>query len=650
MTQVQNVLTTIVSEILEEQQNLSETPLNGEELYNDLATVVMQPLDINSASKETLEKLPFLSDYQIENILYYVYTSGPLLSLYELKAIPGMHEKTIQWLVPFIALGVGNNAHRNQKWHVNHEFLARYIQTAEVSKGFQVDSANVYLGDRNAVLLKLDGSTTKGISYHILAEKDKGEKAYTDFIGGSAEYVGSGILSKVIIGDYKIRTGQGLISWSGNILGKSMEPDLVRRRGEVLSMYKSSMEYGFYRGAAINLRRKHIECTIWGSKLGADASIDSTATGLVVRSINTTGYHNTRTTLLKKNNVNISSAGTNIKYNSKWIRPGFTFMHNRLSLPFHPTNDLSYTHIRKTDTWQQYSTDFFSSIKKMHFWGEAALQSGAKFAGIFGTTLYPGDALQASLVYRNYSPGFYTFYGHAFGETGLPRNEKGIFLGLKLVPLAKLTISTSFDIYAFPWLKYQQSFVAEGFESFARINYSVNRYSNFYVQLRYEKRDKLLTVENNPMKAIKAEERSGIRGNFKTLLGQGWEMNSRMEVSYHRLSTFSKGLLLSQDLSYNPPNPVFSGNFRFAWFSTTNYDARIYAYENDVLYAFSIPAYYGEGIRTYINLKFKPIKYMEFWIRMARMHYFDKNTIGSGLDEISSPHKTEIKLQARIKF
>lgn len=648
--QVQDVLTGIVSEILEEQQNRTDRPLNGEELFNDLSTIAQNPIEINSAEKETLEQLPFLSDYQIENILYYLYTSGPMLSLYELKAVRGMNEKTLKWLIPFVKLGTENPIKNTRKWYIHHELLMRYAQNTEVSKGFASDSGIVYLGDRNAVLIKLDGSISKGISYHVLAEKDKGEKSYTDFIGASAQYKGNGILQKVMIGDYKIRTGQGLISWSGNILGKSMEPDLVRRKGEVLSMYKSSMESGFYRGAAINLKKEAFELTVWGSKLASDATIDSTQTGHVVRSISSAGYHNTHSTLLKKNNIDLYAAGTNFKYNSKWIRSGFTYMHNRLSLPFDPANDLSYSPIRKTNTWQHCSVDVFSSIKNMHFWGEAAIQSGGKFAGIFGTTLYPGDALQASLVYRNYAPGFYSFYAHAFGETGTSRNEKGLFLGLKLVPMSKISISTSFDIYTFPWVKYQQSFIADGFEGFARIHYSMGSNTTFYLQLRYEKREKTVQEENFPMKAIKTEERSGIRGHFQAFLGNGWEMSSRIELSYHKLSTFNSGLLLLQDLAYKPSHSKVTGNIRFAWFSTSNYDSRIYAYENDVLYAFSIPGYYGNGVRSYVNFKYVPLKGLEFWLRIARLHYFDRNTIGSGLDEINSPHKTEIKIQARLKF
>lgn len=650
VAQTQDIITTIVSEILEDQQNRSDIPLNGEELFNDLYTLSNTPIELNSAQKETLEQIPFLSDIQIENILYYVYASGPMLSLYELKAIPELNEKTIRWLLPFITISGSNIEKHAKKLYVRHEVLMRYAQSTEMAKGFRNGNENTYLGDKNAVLFKVDGFISKGISYHFLAEKDRGEQSYTDFKGGSFQYQGKGVLKKIILGDFKIRTGQGILSWSGNIIGKSMDPDLVRRKGEVLSMYKSSMEYGFYRGGAVHLQKDAMKLTLWGSKLAADALVDSTSNGNIIRSINTSGYHNTPTTLSKKNNIHLVSAGTNLQINTKWIKPGFTYMYKQLSLPFQPNKDLSYTHIGKTNAWHQYSMDVFSSIKNVHLWGEAALQSDGNFAGIFGTTLYPADALKATLLYRNYAPGFYSFFGHAFGETGSPRNEKGLFLGLKLNPIPKLTVSTSFDIYTFPWVKYQQKFISEGFESFARINYSINRNTAFYVQLRYEKREKTVSETGLPLKAIRNEERSGIRAHFKAFLGDGLEINSRIEMSFHQLNAFSSGVLLLQDVTYKPPQSKLSGNLRFAWFNTDNYDARIYAYEKDVLYAFSVPPHYGKGVRYYLNLKYRPLKRLEFWLRFARLQYFDRDKIGSGLTEINSSHKTDMKLQMRLKF
>ena len=75
-----------------------------------------------------------------------------------------------------------------------------------------------------------------------------------------------------------------------------------------------------------------------------------------------------------------------------------------------------------------------------------------------------------------------------------------------------------------------------------------------------------------------------------------------------------------------------------------------YAYENDVQYSFSIPAYYYQGSRVYATVCYKVLKNLDAWIRVARTIYDNRYTVGSGLDEIASNHKTELKLQLKYSF
>ncbi|PIQ34953.1 MAG: hypothetical protein COW63_02785, partial [Bacteroidetes bacterium CG18_big_fil_WC_8_21_14_2_50_41_14] len=73
-------------------------------------------------------------------------------------------------------------------------------------------------------------------------------------------------------------------------------------------------------------------------------------------------------------------------------------------------------------------------------------------------------------------------------------------------------------------------------------------------------------------------------------------------------------------------------------------------YENDVLYAFSIPSFYDDGQRIYLMAKWKFNDRINFWLRFARTTYFNKTTIGTGADEIDGNHKTEVKVEVKIKI
>ena len=91
-------------------------------------------------------------------------------------------------------------------------------------------------------------------------------------------------------------------------------------------------------------------------------------------------------------------------------------------------------------------------------------------------------------------------------------------------------------------------------------------------------------------------------------------------------------------------------SFRYAFFDTEAYDNCFYIYEKDVLYAFSIPMYYGKGNRMYANVNYAVNKQLTLWFKIAYTQYFDRETVGSGLETINGNSKTDVKLMARYKF
>ncbi|MCB0381252.1 MAG: hypothetical protein KDD24_08345, partial [Flavobacteriales bacterium] len=80
------------------------------------------------------------------------------------------------------------------------------------------------------------------------------------------------------------------------------------------------------------------------------------------------------------------------------------------------------------------------------------------------------------------------------------------------------------------------------------------------------------------------------------------------------------------------------------------YNTRIYAYENDVLYSFSIPAYYNRGTRTYLTVRYKVKRGIDVWLRYGLTHYENLDIISSGLEEIVGNSKSDVKFQVRFKF
>ena len=110
------------------------------------------------------------------------------------------------------------------------------------------------------------------------------------------------------------------------------------------------------------------------------------------------------------------------------------------------------------------------------------------------------------------------------------------------------------------------------------------------------------------------------------------------------------GFTLYADVLYKPMMKPFSGNIRLQYFETDGYNSRLYAYENDVLYSYSIPVFYDKGYRYYLNINYDINKKITIWAKLAQTLFSARQTVGSGLDEIPGNQKTEVKLQLRYQF
>ena len=252
------------------------------------------------------------------------------------------------------------------------------------------------------------------------------------------------------------------------------------------------------------------------------------------------------------------------------------------------------------------------------------------------------------LSLRNYERNFYTFYGNAFGEGSRNINEGGIYWGLKFSPLRRLYFTAYYDRFKFPWLRFRAEAPSEGYEYLIRLNFRPSRDVSMYGQIRQE-----------------SKERNSDRDDNLQLLSTGTKRNYLLNLDYKpnniialksrlQWSDFgfegerTNGFAIIQDFNFKI-NKLKIGT-RFALFDADDFENRQFAYEKDVLYAFSIPAYSGVGIRSYILLQYTLNNNLTFWARLARSTRNDVDEIGSGLDKIQANHRTDLKIQVRYKF
>lgn len=632
-------LSEIITSIAEELA-ADENDTEAVETYIErLQELSEDPVRINSSGEEEISRLFFLSDFQVKALADYVHSSGKVLSLFELANIPGFDKETVELLSSFIIL--------DDKIKINSD-SARWRNTLITNitdKPSTSDTA--FPGSSFRVLTKYK-FTSGRISGGMTAEKDPGEKLFTgapplpDFMSAHLAYNGKGIIRRMIIGDYSARFGQGTNINTGIRTGLSLSaPGYMSARNEIRP-YTSTDENKFFRGAAAELAIKNLSFSAFWSANRIDASpYSSSGTNIDhIENFYKSGLHTSNSLLIKKDAVTDVAYGLNLSYNFNNIRIGISWSEDRLSLPVlkneSPGSDFDF----HGDKNSLYSFYYNSLIKRILLFGEISANESLKFAVIQGVTMRPSDRLSINFLYRDYYSGFVSLHGKGPSAGSENGSENGITGNFSFEAAKHLFISGGADLYQFHWLKYRTSSPSWGTKQELRARYLPNEKLTIEVLYNYR-----LTITDNietgGIPQHKENISRSVRGIARYILYDYLTIATRIDYKVAEPSG-SRGMLLSQDIMCRFKKIPLSFWVRTCMFKTDSWDSRIYIYENDLLYSFSIPALSGEGSRNYIMVKWDINDSAEIRFKYGITSVTDS--------ELKNENKEELKFQLKIVF
>jgi len=654
--------------------------------YSDLADEYIyftrHPININGTETNKLLHLHLLNEAQLASLRDYIHENGTILSIYELQYVSGFNAQTIQQLRPFIKTGIPNKA-KPFSWkralkYGRHQLLIRYSQLLEPVAGYAVpaDSAylkpgSVYLGTPQKLYLRYGFRSGDHLRWGFTTEKDAGEMLFAnhlsdsvrqilgsrkphfpDFFSAYAYVSDMGVLKKAIIGDYHLEFGQGLCLWSGLTFGKSAETTSVKYYGAGIRPNTSVNENRFFRGAAFTLGKKNIEFTAFYSRNKVDGSFFITPSGKdEIRTILETGNHRTISELLNENRLTINAFGGHVDYTYHFVRVGVTYYRTRLSLPLEPDRKLYRQFYFRGKQLNNASVDMNLQFSRFSFFGELAANPGASLAGVAGINVYPSDRLALTLSYRNISPDYKVIYAAPFMESGSVNDERGIYLGVKILISRVFTFKAYADYYSFPWLRFQINGPSTGKAFLAELDMVPKKNISMYFRIRYQQRTENTSESGEYHPLLTAKSYADYRYTISYFALPRLVFKTRIEyVRFAKASFREKGFLMYQDIVCRLLKFPLNISFRYALFDTDGWNSRIYAYESDVLYAYTIPAYYDKGQRIYLLLHYQLKKHINIWLKISRTLFFNRKSISSGPEAIAGNHKTSIKLQVQLKF
>jgi hypothetical protein len=655
--------TDIIEKILD---ILSRDPIDDQD-YSDVAERLTyyrkHPIDLNKATKEQLKELIFLSPIQINEILNHSLENGPFINVFELQSIKSLDVESISLLLYFVKVTLPvplqDMTFKKLVQKADHDLMIRMGQILEGQAGFSklanTKEAN-YQGSASRVLTRYRYNYSNTLAASLNMEKDAGEIFFDsgknkgfDFYSGNISFRGNGLVKKLLVGDYALQFGQGLVMWSGSSFGKGAGISTIAKQDFGLKPYSSVNESMFLRGTSGTFKYKKISFTPFISKKNLDASL--TDEGKEISTISISGLHRTKSELDNKSRLSSTIYGAHIQLNSKSLTIGFTSYQTRFSLPFGIGKSLYEQYDFVGNSLTNLGLHYDYNYKNTYFFGEMAHSKNGGSASINGIISSLSPKVSLVLMHRRYTKNYHSFFSQAISESSNTVNESGFYSALSLKFDSKWDLFTYSDFFRFPWLKFRVNAPSSGYEIFAQINYRMDK------KLKLSSRFKQQVREENPEDIIAGSgletvDKQNYRIEISYSINDRFSLRNRVEMVRYQKggSKYELGFLNYQDIIYKPLSSKISGNIRFGIFDTESFNSRIYAYENDVLYSYSVPAYQGKGIRFYFNARYTLIRDFDLWLRYSLTSYYDQNTVGSGDDQINGNKRSDIRLQIRYQF
>lgn len=632
----QNIDTSMPLELII--QDIYETALENdvdvdlETLEQELQTLREQPINLNDATEKQLQQLPFLSQEQIDAILLYAY-QREIHSLYELQLIPSLKSYDIRNMLPFVYIGPRSTEQtiywREDFHNAKHKLTLRADARNLESKEYDPFFLSIkYLCDANHV------------QFGCAMERDPGEpwwntKTYGfDYYGGFVQFNQlSRHLTKWIIGDYRATFGLGLVLGSPTFIG-GKQVAVAGRQREGITRHLSTQEYNFYRGTAATLSWSNIELTALYSARRVDANLRDDAT---FPSVQTTGYHRTDSEIAHKQAVWQHTVAMNLSAHYKQVKFGLTLKETLFNHRLVP--DTNYYNANYFQGKEQFAAglNYRWSRQRFSLFGEVATAQNRRwgFANITGFRLAPINDLVFSAIYRYYSPTYDVFNANAFGESSRNNDEHGIYLGAEVSLVARWRFSAYTDVFSFRYPKYGIKTPSTGVEALLQADFATSE----ELQMQWRARVK-----------EKADRTRAYLRYYLDWQRSGWRLRTQLEGSIAKEEEEPKptfGVMLAEDCSYQFQRVPILLQLRLQAFYAPDYQNRFYTYENDVLYAFSIPAVYGIGARYYLNLRYKINHHWAIYCKVSQTVYSNQWTT---TQDLASNRRTDIHLLLRLTY
>ncbi len=632
--------TTETAAVIETALDMLENDLeDAGSLQETLEQAAYEKVRLQTASAEALRSIPGISERTVQRMLAWRDGGGDLGGPESLLRA-GLDERAVAALLPFVAFGRPEPRTRPR---VRMHIVQRWQRRLDLGKGYREAPPSGYLGSPDAVQWRVGMRLGDHIAAGVTLDKDAGEPIQwrpgarqlgADFVSFYLSVDQRGPFERIVAGNYTVQAGEGLVAGQGAAGLSSLR---VASSDRILKPHASSREYAYFSGAAIQSRPlRGVSLTGFLSQVSLDARAD---TSLNAWQPIYTGYHRTQTEYERRKQARERAAG-----GVAVLRRGSVY-----------GGALSIHTLQKLDASRNtHALSVFGGWARSRWEGsfEWVPKQGHRSVTV---SLNPIENASVHIrTRRTRETGMHALRPH----TRIGVNSRGEnydyaewLAETRFRPFPSWTVTLQVRDRTRPLdpLPHARSRLVAGVVEYRRRNWLI-----LHIRVRTQTfdvanqcRDRRLLL---PCPA--EEERQSLRIQVEYRHSAALRARTRLEIvraEADEADEKAEGVLLYQDFRWKPWR-FMQLDLRYAVFDATDASARVYMFENDVLYGFGVPSFNGRGQRWYVLSRMQLSRRLTLQWKLGATRYEDVRSTGSGRDETPGNRVRETKVLLQWRF
>ena len=480
---------------------------------------------------------------------------------------------------------------------------------------YQVDpdsgKISVYAGPPLSTCIRIRSHPYKRLSMALTYEKDAGElfmyRNKPQFLSAYLSYQGKRFIKQLVVGNFKLNQGMGLVNGSG-FIHRAGDFRVNQQSLSKIRPYASKSESMYEQGGVCKMGTKSLHLLMWVSyhrmALSPAAFSENPLGDKWLDYQRTSGLYRTQSEI----------EGRDLAYR---IHTGIQLLYTYRKLSLGIMNGVEWTgptNIAKIQLKEEPRATMFRKVSlhgnwskhKFQLFGELAANQYSSLAFLLGGQFNFNDFVQGSLLLHHYGDEYHGSLPSSYGSGSAIKNEQGLAFNLHVETGKFITAELTAEVFRYPMPRYLTNVPSGAYRLDLSLQNPGSQVLEWRIRLFSKTWQSTPADENSSLRPLQDHRVTRFDGQLVYNHRDQFKWQSRLVVGYSSKKLRSAPAYAAVQQIRLASSVKLRLSAQVVLFHVREWENRIYLYEPGFYYSFSFPVYYGSGQRTTLLLTYKP--------------------------------------------